>query len=110
MIQRKIVFAGILALSMFTMASAQQQGGQVPGAGGQGHNNGPQGQNQQGQNPQRFEEIKQKMIARIQERLSCVQNAQNPQALRACMPPRRGGGQGGQGGGQGGQDDSGDND
>jgi len=55
---------------------------------------------QQGQ--ARFEDVKQRAEQRIQERiadlqsrLTCVQNAQDPDALRACFPQRGGGSRGG---------------
>ena len=64
---------------------------------------------QQGSAPQeqqRFEEVKQRAEQRIQERiadlqsrLTCVQNAQDAEALRACFPRRSGGSRGGRPGG-----------
>jgi len=53
-----------------------------------------------------FEEVKhraeqriQDRIADLQSRLTCVQNAQDPDALRACFPRRSGGSRGGRPGG-----------
>jgi len=76
------IFAVILSAPVF----AQQQNGQ------QG---GPQGG--QGQNQQQFQEHKQKMLERmndrlekIQNRINCVQQAQNRQALKACLPQGQG--------------------
>lgn len=37
---------------------------------------------------QRLEQRMQQVISKMQERLSCIQNAQDPQTLRACMPKR----------------------
>ena len=48
-------------------------------------------------NQQKFADVKQRIEQRIQDqitkmqgRLSCVQNAQDPQTLRSCLPKRRG--------------------
>lgn len=56
------------------------------------------------QEQQRFDEVKQRTEQRIQDRiaylqgrLTCVQNAQDPEALRACFP-KRSGARGGPGG------------
>lgn len=55
---------------------------QTPGEGGPGA-----GQNLD-QMKQRLEQRLQQAISKMQERLICVQNAQDPQTLRACMPKR----------------------
>jgi hypothetical protein len=65
---------------------------------------------QPGSNPgtqQDFDTIKQRIeqriqdgIAKMQEKLSCVQNAQDPQTLRSCLPNRGGRRRGGFGAGQ----------
>ncbi|HXZ93682.1 MAG TPA: hypothetical protein VEG36_12465 [Burkholderiales bacterium] len=53
------------------------------------------------QDEPRFEEVKQRVEQRIQERiadlqsrLTCVQNAQDPDAMRGCFPQRAGSGAG----------------
>jgi len=86
-----IAVIGTLAAALVPFAAlAQQDGAQ---AGGQG---APQ------QDKQRFEEVKQRTeqriqdrIADLQSRLTCVQNAQDPDALRACFPQRGAGSRGG---------------
>ena len=76
---------GAMASALISFAAVAQQG------------NAPQEQ-------QRFEEVKQRAEQRIQERiadlqsrLTCVQNSQDSDALRACFPQRAGSG-GGRGG------------
>jgi uncharacterized protein YlxW (UPF0749 family) len=71
-------------------AMAQQDGAQS------GEQAAPQ------QDEQRFEEVKQRTeqriqdrIADLQSRLTCVQNAQDPETLHACFPQRAGGNRGG---------------
>ncbi len=93
-----IAAIGAIAAALVSFgAVAQQDGAQTGG----------QAAPQQGQ--QRFEEVKQRVESRIQERISdlqsrltCVQNAQDPDALRACFPQRAGSGGGRGGGNQGG--------
>ncbi len=77
-----VVFAVILSAPVFAQQQNGTQGGQ-PG--------------EQGQNQQRFEESKQKILQRMNERLeriqaniNCVNQAQNPQALKACRPQGNG--------------------
>ncbi|GEM_PF-1535062 len=69
-----------------------------PGAQGMQEENGHQG------NGERFQEHKAEMLKRlnehlaeVQKRISCVQAAANHEALRACMPERGEGPQGGRG-------------
>lgn len=88
--KNKVLMFGAIAMVMLSVEAMAQQDNQQ--AGGQG------GQASQEQRQQRFEAVKQKITERIQERLSCVQNAQDPEALRACMPKRNGRGQRGPGG------------
>ena len=78
-----VVFAVILSAPVF--AQQEQNGAQGAQPGGQG------------QNQQRFEERKQKILQRMNERLekiqaniNCVNQAQNPQALKACRPQGNG--------------------
>jgi len=75
----------VLPLLMSTAAFAQQEPNEPQG--GQGR-------------PQNFQEAKQRMLDRIDQRLTTLQNARNcvaqaqdPQALRACRPERPEGGQ-----------------
>jgi uncharacterized protein YdeI (BOF family) len=72
-----LVVCGLLISSL---AFAQQQGGQAQS--GQGQNRG-----------QKFQEMKQRLLDRIDQRIntlqdakSCVDQAQDPQALKACRP------------------------
>lgn len=56
---------------------------------------------------ERLEQVKQRILAKLQEKQACVQAAQTREALRACMPHRgegrgEGGGRFGHGGGFGG--------
>jgi TolA-binding protein len=104
-VKKLILISGILAATS-SLAMAQQATAPAPSQpnaqqgwqqhysqqGGQ-QNNAQQG----GQQGERFNEMKQRMTQRIQEhinemqqRLSCVQNASNGLALRACMPARGG--------------------
>jgi len=71
---KAIVAAGALAIGLVSFAALAQQ------------------------EQQRFEELKQRTERRVQERiadlqgrLTCVQNAQDPEALRACFPQRAAG-------------------
>lgn len=73
-----ITAIGAIAAALVSFAAVAQQG------------SAPQDQ-------QRFEEVKQRTeqriqdrIADLQSRLTCVQNAQEPDALRACFPQRTG--------------------
>lgn len=59
------------------------QGGAAGGAPGQG---------------ERFEEVKAKILARIQQHQACVQAATNIEGLKACRPKEGEGGRGGGGG------------
>src|SRR5208282_4794088 len=92
-----LLFIAITAF-LSSFAFAQQQGGlqgsQVqsnPESQQQGGQPGNQGQNRQ----QRFQDMKQRMLDRIDRRIntlqdakSCVEQAQNPQALKGCRPQR----------------------
>lgn len=82
---KKILFVASAVLISST-AFAQQQNGSP----------GEQGQNRQ----QKFQEIKQRMLDRIDQRIntlqdakSCVEQAQDPQALKACRPQHEEGNQ-----------------
>ena len=95
--KNKILMCAAITMVMLSVEAMAQQDNQQEG--GQG------GQPNQQQRQERFEGVKQKIAERIQdrigkmqERLSCVQNAQDPDALRACMPERNGRGQRGPGG------------
>jgi uncharacterized protein YlxW (UPF0749 family) len=82
-----ITAVGAIAAALVSFAAvAQQDGAQT------GEQAAPQ------QDEQRFEDVKQRTeqriqdrIADLQSRLTCVQNAQDPEALRACFPQRAGG-------------------
>lgn len=78
---KKLLFA-IFVFVLSTPVFAQQEGG------GQNEQQGDQGQNQQ-----RFDERKQHILERMNQRLeklqsaiNCINQAQNPQALKACRP------------------------
>ena len=88
--KNKILMFSAIAMSMLSFEVMAQQQNQPDGSQG--------GQPNQQQRQERFEAMKQKITDRLQERLSCVQNAQDPDALRACMPKRNGRGQRGPGG------------
>jgi len=102
-----LLTATVLALAIPGAAWSQTapsggNGGPPPG--------GPQGggQHEQGDG-QHFQEHKARALEmlnhhlqEVQQRIGCVQAAANHEALRACMPERRGGGEGhGEGGGPG---------
>ena len=83
--KKVLLFA--LAMNLPMLAFAQQQ----PPQGGQGQFD-----------PQKFQERKTRVLEGIDRRIdtlqqakSCVQQAQDPQALRACRPERREGDRGG---------------
>jgi CHASE1-domain containing sensor protein len=84
-----VIAMGMLASALVSFAAVAQQGSAQ-------------------QEQQRFDEVKQRTEQRIQDRiadlqgrLTCVQNAQDPEALRACFPKRAAGraGPGGPNGG-----------
>jgi len=93
-IMKKALFL-VLPLLISTAAFGQQQSGPQgvqaqPGAGAA----------QNGQGRPNFDERKQHMLDRIDQRIStlqnarnCVAQAQNPQALKACRPHREEGGE-----------------
>ncbi len=88
--KNKVLMFSAIAMVMLSFEVMAQQDNQPEDNQG--------GQPNQQQRQERFQAMKQKITDRIQERLSCVQNAQDPEALRACMPKRNGRGQGGPGG------------
>ncbi len=82
---KKVLFI-VITLFLSAPIFAQQQGG------AQDEQQGGQGQNQQ-----RFQERKQKILERMNDRLqkvqaniNCVNQAQNPKELRACRPQGQG--------------------
>ncbi len=93
-----------LAITVMTAGVARAEeaaGGEGPGGGGKG-------------NPEKFQEHKQKILQKIDERIAegqkrraCVAAASDVEALKACMPERgKGGHEGGMRRKRGGGDDS----
>ena len=82
----------VLPLLISTAALAQQEQGGLQGAQVQPNSAPPQ----DGQGPgraQNFQEMKQRLLERIDQRRNCIAQAQDPQALRACRPQRENGSQ-----------------
>ncbi len=69
-------------------ALAQDQSGDMP-AGGQGQGQEMQGGDQQQMRHKMFEERKADILARLQKVESCIQAADDQQALVACLPHRQ---------------------
>jgi TolA-binding protein len=97
-----IVAAAVITIISF--GASAQQGGQPP-SGGPGMQQGGQPYGGQGgQDQESFEQRKQKLVQRMQDRiadmqhrLSCVQQAQDADAVRECFPRRGERGPGNQG-------------
>lgn len=110
MMATAVAFSAVMAQSAgITPAFAEDQGAPPAAQGQQRHGGGGQGQGQGNdqQRQEKFNEMKTKILQKIQDRetkiaqmKSCVQSATTPDALRACMPKREGrGGEGGREGG-----------
>lgn len=97
---KKYMLLALLVLVLATPASGWSQGmaqdgeGAPPAAAAPGNAGGAMGGAEPGQN---FEGHKAKILrhlnehlSKVQQQIACVQSAENPGALHACMPQRKG--------------------
>ena len=98
---KKLVIISTIAMAVASWGASAQQSTPQPGEA----ENQPQSQEHFKDQKQKIAQRIQERIGKMQERLSCVQSAQGPNALRACFPEREGRGQGRPGAGQAGRQD-----
>lgn len=86
----------IAALAMTVMTAGVARAEEAAGGAGPGPGGGGKG------SPEKFQEHKQKILQKIDERIAesqkrraCVAAASDVEALKACMPERKGGHEGG---------------
>ena len=102
--KKLLIIAMLLASTAAYADNSVAQPGGTPPAAGSGQSGGPEKGERFDQMKARVLERIQKHLAEVQQKQSCVQAATTPEALKACLPhmgERREGGEGGEGRGGG---------